>query len=583
MEQTMTTEQFPEYLTTFDALQQHIRAQLDEASNTAAKGERFARFAQRLIPQTRIGSEFSTPVLNPKMSNDGGVDLIADSVDGNSKLYIQSKLWVDRAETIDNVLSKFQAYRTMDKRNNQPLLFDIEQQAAQYLLITLSPLSKIIERYEKTAFSSRGFYDACVQDGRIQFIDGNQILATLRATYNKLNQIPNNMILNFEGTYIREGNVYIGVISSDAIRDLYNNFGDALFFENVRDFLGIPRFSEKSGRTSPNNEIMKTLSQSPDKLLSRNNGLVFGAREVKLGDSSSQLILSDGSVVNGCQTTMCIVQYATKPCFVLAKVVETDDAWDITKSANYQTSVPDIDLEIARYLRPQLVKRAASVLGVQVQDRERSAFQLIDEIYYNKIAYDETRLLYIGLFSRSPNNVFASNYTELMPDLIRQLYKQPTYEEEIFDVLFSLQGASQKGMEDSRAVFTNPTYAKLFKRLFEDESLSYRSFLSILALCGALGVNISDRNSDINQEFVRTRDFLLKARSLLKLQPETFVRFYKLAVKTWMQETMTDDDDVELRRDMYIKSKRLNFTVMFRKLCMEADLDLSSVAKPAAE
>lgn len=141
---------------------------------------------------------------------------------------------------------------------------------------------------------------------------------------------------------------------------------------------------------------------------------------------------------------MCLVEYSELPSSVLVKVVVTDDSWDITKSANYQTAIPDIDLELARYLRPQLVKIAASNLGVQISGVEKSAFQLIDEIYNNRVAYQETRLLYIGLFSRSPNNVFASNYTELMQDLISKLYDQSEYEEEVFETLFMLQGASQK-------------------------------------------------------------------------------------------------------------------------------------------
>jgi hypothetical protein len=347
------------------------------------------------------------------MASDGGVDLVAQGRNSDKSLYIQSKLWVDRADTIDSVVSKFQAFTRM-ATDQQPWLFDVDEGAKHFVLVTLSPISRILKRYEKQGYSSKTFYQQCIDENRMHFIDGQQILSLLRTAYGKLNQVPNELIVNFETAYVQKGDVYIGVISSTELKRLHKQFGDALFFENIRDFLGVQSWVEKMGRTTPNLEIIKTIRDAPGNMLSRNNGLAFGAHRVIPGETDSQLILSGGSVVNGCQTTMCLVEYSDAPCYVLAKVVQTQDAWDITKSANYQTSVPDIDLELARYLRPQLVKRAAMNLGVQIKDAETSVFQLIDAIYDRKIAYSETRLLYIGLFSRTPNNVFATNYTRLV-------------------------------------------------------------------------------------------------------------------------------------------------------------------------
>jgi hypothetical protein len=563
---------FPEYLSSFDALQQHFRGQL-EGLSTTEKGRRFAHFVQKLIPQTEVGGNFDLPTLSERISGDGGVDLTAQSKVNGEQLYIQSKLWVDRADDIDSVISKFQAY-TVTEHGVQPPLFEDTSSKFRFALVTLSPLAGIIDRYKKKGFASKGFYRQCVSEGRIHFIDGHEILQILMATYSKLRHIPTDLELNFETPYIQLDDVYISILSSVELKSLYAKYGDALFFENVRDFRGL-QTTEKLGRTTPNQEIVKTITNSPDKLLSRNNGLVFRAEKVQPGSNSHQLLLSSGSVVNGCQTTMCIVEYADQPSSsVLVKVVQTDDAWDITKSANYQTAIPDIDLELARYLRPQLVKRAASHWGVQIEDVGKSAFQVIDEIYDRKIAYNETRLLYVGLFSRSPNNVFASNYTELIADLIKRVYQEPSYEEDIFETLFLLQGAAQIGLQESKNTFKDPSYAEMFERLYKDDSLSYRCFLSILALCGAVNINISDRLSDMTKEYERVRVFLSEAHNLLKSQAGVFTRFYKLAVKLWMQEMLIDDDEVQVRRDMSIRSKRANFTTMFRKIRMEADLGL---------
>ena len=227
-------------------------------------------------------------------------------------------------------------------------------------------------------------------------------------------------------------------------------------------------------------------------------------------------------------------------------------------------------------MRPQLVKRAAENFGVQLKDIERSAFQLIDEIYERKVAYSETRLLYIGLFSRTPNNVFASNYTELLQDLIVALYKNQVQEEEIFELLFLLQSISQESLIESKTIFSNPSYSSFFERLYKEDSLSYRSFLTILALCGTINTSITERESDISKEVVRVRKFIDDASKALKNKQDSFKKFHKLAVKLWMQDLLDDDEDeAKVRRDMYLSSKRMNFNNMFRKLCIEADLDQS--------
>ena len=82
---------YPEYLQSYEALEQYVRGQLDGLSTTE-KGLRFARTVQRLVPQTEVGLEFNLPALEDKISNDEGIDLTAKSKDGRSKLFIQSKL-----------------------------------------------------------------------------------------------------------------------------------------------------------------------------------------------------------------------------------------------------------------------------------------------------------------------------------------------------------------------------------------------------------------------------------------------------------------------------------------------------------
>jgi hypothetical protein len=310
-----TDDGFPIYLKSYQSLEQHFRAQFQGLSTTA-KGDRFAHFTKKLIPQTEIGLDFDSPVLNEKKSGDEGIDLTAQGKDGNSVLYVQTKLWVDRADDIDSIPSKFQAYLHQSNSPIQKRMFDSNDTLPRphFLLVTLSSLKGIRQQYEKREFASKNFYRQCIEERRLHFVDGPQIWSILRAAYTKISETPANLILNFEIPTSKKDNVFFGVISSNELRSLYKQFGDALFFENIRDFIGPAKGRERVGRTTPNDEIIKTITTCPGKMLERNNGIVFRARHVDQGDSPNQLILGRGSIVNGCQTTMCLVEYAEQSC-----------------------------------------------------------------------------------------------------------------------------------------------------------------------------------------------------------------------------------------------------------------------------
>jgi hypothetical protein len=414
---------------------------------------------------------------------------------------------------------------------------------------------------------------------RLYIIDGHDILTTMQTGYRQMSRNAPNLVLHLETPPIQKDNVFLGLISNLELRRLWQQVGPSLFFENVRDFLGPG--TAKEGRSSPNEQIIRTIKEAPERMLARNNGIVFRANQVLLGEGGNKLILTEGGIVNGCQTTMCLVNYAASDradplSYVSVKVVQTTQPWDIVEAANYQNAVADIDLKLARGLRPQLLPRAAVTAGYQIHDpKKQSATEMIlYAMYDRKVTYDETRLLYIGIFSRTPNNVFAANYTELMQALIDKFDRDDPHGQRAFEPLFALQSASQEGLQQAEKTFTNSVYADLFKRFYTGESLSYRCFVSILALCGATKVNILDRETDEHKEYERMKTFLSNATSLLDSRKKRFLRYYVLAVKVWMQEvSRSDAGSVEIRRDMSALSRKANFTGMLRNLSMDADLD----------
>jgi hypothetical protein len=565
--------EFPDPLLSIDRLSQEIRAQFDGLTNVE-KGDRFAAFVQKLIPQTDIGKNFGIPEISLKRSNDGGVDLTAKGRDGVSVLYIQSKLFLDRAEDLDGVLSKFQSFHAIHHGSDQgqTKLFDDDDITAHYALATLSPLNGVVDSYKKRQYSSRPFYDILEQQQRIGMVDGNEALKTLRGAFRKTNEIPSNLTINLERPATQVGNVYLGIVAGAELRRLYGEFGDALFFENIRDFLGVSR--ERSGRTTPNQEIIKTIRETPGKMLERNNGIVVRAEAITQSVSPSGLILTRASIVNGCQTTMCIVEYGDQNCLVPIKIVQTAESWDIAKAANYQNSVEFIDLELARGLRPQLAQRAASFSGVRLVEEGDSILQLLDPIYARQITYTETRLLYIGLFSRTPNNLYSGNYTELMRPLVDKFVDDSTYEDAVFGTLFELQAAAQEGLAIARERFNNPQYAEKVKRFYKEDNATYRCFVTILALCGCLNVDVSDRQSSVDVEYERMMRFFNTGREVLLQQKALFVRYFVLSVMVWMQDVISSEiDDSAIQRDIHIQSRRAVFSNLFRKLCIQADID----------
>lgn len=171
---------------------------------------------------------------------------------------------------------------------------------------------------------------------------------------------------------------------------------------------------------------------------------------------------------------------------MLVKVVQSGDAWEIAEAANFQNEVNDIDLKLAQYMRWQLFQKAAALSGYKTD----SATQIVDEIYDRRATYEETRLLYIGIFSQSPVNIFRGNYTSLNYRLMNEFRMR---ESQVFELLFTLQNIIQRDINEAKSTLSHKSYANKIDRI---DSPQYRCFLGILALCGALDIDISNFDED---------------------------------------------------------------------------------------
>lgn len=127
--------------------------------------------------------------------------------------------------------------------------------------------------------------------------------------------------LKFTGNYFVDeggyGKAWVGSISAQELIRLHEVYGDDLFGGNVRLFLG-------QRRGGINYEMIETAKKQPENFWALNNGITFLADSVVPldGDLDADLQLRGFSIVNGCQTTSCLVAAGMNDARVLARVVE---------------------------------------------------------------------------------------------------------------------------------------------------------------------------------------------------------------------------------------------------------------------
>ncbi len=88
-----------------------------------------------------------------------------------------------------------------------------------------------------------------------------------------------------------------------------------------------------------------------------------------------------------------------------------------------------------------------------------------------------------------------------------------------------------------------------------------------------MNINVAERSPDADEEYSRMKDFFTKSTELLQYADETFERYYLLATKIWMSDIMQSTEETTLRRDMSLESRKLNFSALYRRLCLESDLE----------
>jgi hypothetical protein len=204
---------------------------------------------------------------------------------------------------------------------------------------------------------------------------------------------------------------------------------------------------------------------------------------------------------------------------------------------------------------------------------------VLDAIHQRRVEYDEVKSLYLGLFSRKPNNLWHDNYTELRSDVMQRLYER-NEQDEIFETLFMLVTQGRRSLERCEDVFMVQDYGHTFKRFHEEGRAKYRSYLAVLTTAGLLSENLQQRSEKPDDEADRMIDALRRIRTKLETNPSEFERAYIMAYQVLadvaleaMQGAGPGAGEKAVLQEMHKRISDASFDGLYTRFRMRLDAD----------
>ncbi len=532
----------PDWLETYDAFVTTVREAIAEEA-PSRQGAAFSSMAAVLIPSTDAGQGFADIEQSDKLSHDQGIDALSGVDTEGRRLVIQAKLSLGTKKEIDSIMSHFWQYENTDDDDDGALFaldaLSAQRELSRYIIVTLDRPRQALVNYTKSSLASRPFYDRLKSEGRLHVIDGEALWKAAKKEYARAYAPPAAFTIKSSGGWLENGRVRVGVVQATELVELYHLYGDGLFFENIRSFLGLDRNAD---RETVNRRILATAREIPSEFLARNNGITLRASDIEPLDAQT-LHLANPSIVNGCQTTMCLVEAAAseglEEAFVTVKIVESSDAWEVTHSANYQNRVRQIDLDLARYIRPQLVTQVASARGLALDDADGAIQELLTNITAQRLAYEDVKYLYRGLFSTHPNDLFDNNYNKLRSDVLDAFHDSDSKAETLFNRIFDVALASAEEFSEVRKLYVGNDEWRQFDRL---DKPSYKSYLALLAASAACGMDLDVDQPDARVRATYIQDFLDAAVATIETDRAQFASAVKYSYQVLIERGLEGID-----------------------------------------
>lgn len=224
--------------------------------------------------------------------------------------------------------------------------------------------------------------------------------------------------LSFDGGYFEDkgdyGRAWIGSVASKELLRLSKKYENELFAGNVRLFLG-----ERKGGI--NEQIIKTAKEKPGQFWALNNGITIVADSATPGKDENKLNLKRFSIVNGCQTTSCLVQAGETQAKVLTRVIATNATLknEIIRYNNSQNAVKIWAVRAAdniqKALRVEFEKVGISYAPKQEGTRKKHSISIIE---LDKVTQ--------FLASRDPDYLIQAinNKSELFDEPYQKIFRQ---------------------------------------------------------------------------------------------------------------------------------------------------------------
>jgi hypothetical protein len=306
-------------------------------------------------------------------------------------------------------------------------------------------------------------------------------------------------------------------------------------------------------------------------MLERNNGLTFRAKEVSIQDN--HVILKRGALINGCQTTMCLNKNSefANLCNIQIKIIEKsdEDSWDVAKSSNFQNEITRMDLELAKYIRPQIFRKTAADFGYNVETVSENPKDILHSIYKEKINYDTVKLLYVGFFSDDASQVFEKKYNKIRFDILNKL-ENTSEREDIFKAIFLLSIEIHRCSEQTRdKIRKNQEQFRvdIFDRLFDESK--YIAFMGIL-----LSSVLVRKNFYAINNIQETVDFFNKLQDVFINNKVKIITDYKECYKMIASLiTHKSEGESDLLRYMHRRIKETKFSEHYRMVMTQKALN----------
>ena len=418
--------------------------------------------------------------------NDSSCDIVFDKINnyGDKVFYVVQSKWnnagnSEKESDKDEILKALSDFTTIlrgEKDNfNDKLKLKIEELdkhlkengEVKFIFLTLSQYRGGADENIKAFINN---------DEKIKFevIDINRIkLDYIDRKYKKIEplnpletyQNPEESLIDIE---IVQGNgrieiqkpfeAYMFLLRPKSIYDLFEKYGFALFYKNVRNPLLQSEFNE---------EIEKTALENPAYFWYYNNGITAITYLLpKIGKKAEKLQLTGLQIINGAQTVYSI--YRAYKNASPTKRIQMDSESLLTLRL-LKSGGTDFDLNVTRYTNSQN----------PIYDRDFCAnddiqIKLQNDSYQTKFWYekrrDEFREVPEGI-TEVPNYVFANAYLAYhLQDPVSVINNYRQYQETKKDLIFVSHKEHKDGL-----------YEKLFndKTLFEDMLCSFYIFYVI--------------------------------------------------------------------------------------------------------